>query len=81
MQGIPLSPQEIEAMVRSVSENGDFVLARAELSKASGLLNAEQSIRLYEHIRDNAERFEFEWRNEFVQAFPGSEQLLPRPLW
>lgn len=81
MRDLPLSAEDIEVIVRSVSENGDFGLAKTALLKASALLSLEQSVRLYEHIRDNAERFEFEWRNEFINAFPACEKLLPSPLW
>jgi len=80
MGDLPLSVNDLHAIVRSVSKNGDFFLAQEELARASRSLSPEQSVRLYEHIRDSADRLEFEWRDEFVAAFPGSEALLPEPL-
>ncbi len=81
MDDLPLSTNDLQALVRSVSKNGEFFLAQSELALASQLLSTEQSIRLYEHIRDNADRLEVEWRDEFVNYFPASEELLPKPLW
>jgi hypothetical protein len=68
------------ALVRSVSKNGDFFLAQEELDALAGLLSDADVISLYEHIRDNSMRLEEEWRDEFIEAFPEQESLLPEPL-
>jgi len=68
------------ALVRSVSKNGDFFLAQEELGALAGLLSDADVISLYEHIRDNSMRLEDEWREEFIEAFPQQESLLPEPL-
>jgi hypothetical protein len=81
MDGLPLEANDVQAMVRSISKNGDFFLAAAELASASQVLIPSQAVRLYEHIRDNAGRLEIEWRDEFIAAFPSIEPLLPEPLW
>ena len=69
-----------QALVRSVSKNGDFFLAQDELDALVGLLSDADVISLYEHIRDNSMRLEEEWRDEFIEAFPEQESLLPEPL-
>ncbi|WP_233840394.1 hypothetical protein [Dyella sp. 2HG41-7] len=80
MDDLPLPENDLHAIVCSISKNGDFFLAQGELAEAARSLSPEQSVRLYEHIRDSADRLEFEWRDEFLEAFPGSEHLLPKPL-
>jgi hypothetical protein len=78
------NPSVSEAMkqelVRSVSKNGDFLLAQAELDALAGSLEDAEVISLYEYIRDNSMRLEGEWRDEFIEAFPEQESLLPEPL-
>lgn len=81
MDDIPLYVNDLDAIVRSVSKNGDFFMAAAELASASHTLNLNQAVRLYEHIRDNSDRLEAEWRDEFVAAFSGVDSLLPELLW
>lgn len=71
MDDIPLDANELDALVRSVSKNGDFFMAAAELASASRILNSNQVVRLYEHIRDKSDRLEAEWRDEFIAAFSG----------
>lgn len=80
MDDIPLDANDLYALVRSVSKNGDFFLAAAELASASHILNSSQTVRLYEHIRDNSDRLEVEWRDEFIAAFSGVESILPESL-
>lgn len=81
MDDIPLKANDLDALVRSVSKNGDFFMASAELASASRILNSSQVVRLYEHIRDNSDRLEVEWREEFIAAFSDVERLLPEPMW
>jgi hypothetical protein len=69
-----------QALARSVSKNGDFFLAQVELDALAGSLNDAEVISLYEYIRDNSMRLEDEWRDEFIEAFPEQENLLPAPL-
>lgn len=80
MDDIPLDANDLYALVRSVSKNGNFFMATAELASASHTLNSSQVVRLYGHIRDNSDRLEIEWWDEFISAFPGVESLLPEPL-
>lgn len=81
MDDIPLDANDLDALVRSVSKSGDFFIVAAELASASHTLNLNQAVRLYEHIRDNSDRLEAEWRDEFIAAFSGVEQILAEPLW
>lgn len=81
MDDIPLDATDLDAIVRSVSKNGDFFMSATELASASHILNLSQVVRLYEHIRDSSDRLEMEWRDEFITAFSGVESLLPKPLW
>lgn len=67
------------ALVRSVSKNGDFFLAQAELDALAGSLRDAEVVSLYEYIRDNSKRLEEEWRDRFIEAFPQQESLLPEP--
>lgn len=69
-----------QALVRSVSKNGDFFFAEPELDALSGSLSDAEVVALYEYIRDNSMRLEEEWRDEFIEAFPEQEPLLPQPL-
>ncbi|MGP0170585.1 hypothetical protein ACSVIJ_01755 [Pseudomonas sp. NCHU5208] len=80
MDDIPLDANDLDALVRSVSKNGDFFIAATQLASASHALNSDQAVRLYEHIRDSSDRLEIEWRGEFIAAFSGVENLLPEPL-
>jgi len=64
-------------IARSVSKNGDFDLAYEFISSLEGKLNESQVIDLYEYIRDNSDRLEDEWRDEFLQLFDEYEDLLP----
>lgn len=81
MDDIPLDANELDALVRSVSKNGDFFIAAAELVSVSHTLNSNQVVRLYEHIRGKSDRLEVEWRDKFIAAFSGVESVLPEPLW
>lgn len=81
MDDIHLDANDLVAIVRSVSKNGDFFMAAAELASASHILNSSQAVRLYEHIRDYSDRLEVEWRDDFIAAFSGVESVLPEPLW
>lgn len=81
MDDIALDANDLYALVRSVSKNGDFFMAAAELASASHILNPSQTVRLYEHTRDNSEILEVEWRDEFIVTFSGVESLLSEPLW
>jgi hypothetical protein len=69
-----------QALARSVSKNGDFFLAQQELDSLSGALPDSEVISLYEFIRDNSSRLEDEWREEFIEAFPDQQALLPEPM-
>nr|WP_086937536.1 hypothetical protein [Thaumasiovibrio occultus] len=66
-------------LVRSVSKNGDFDLAYGYLVELKGTLNSDQVIELYEYIRDNSDRIEIEWRDEFIEFFEEFEDDIPEP--
>lgn len=80
MKGLP-DAIDIEALSQSVSKGGDFMMAEDELRAAVQVLDAEQAVLLYERILDTADRLEDEWRDDFVDAFPDSEDLLPPPMF
>jgi hypothetical protein len=67
-----------QALIRSVSKTGEFELAEVELDQLSGMLSDREAVSLYKAIRDHSQRLEEEWRDEFIEAFPSSERLLPQ---
>src|SRR5215510_8461170 len=69
-----------QALIRSVSKNGDFYVAEAVVDELRKVLSAQEAVTLYVAIRDYTRRQEYEWRDEFIAAFPDSEPLLPAPL-
>ena len=42
-------------------------------------LPAEEVVRLYERVRDDSRRLEYEWRSEFERAFASHVSILPPP--
>ena len=66
-------------LARSVSKTGEFYLAQEYLDQLKGNLSLEQALSLYEYIRDESQRLEEEWRDEFTDAFPEYEENLPDP--
>ena len=63
---------------RSVSKVGSFRLASDTwIEKIAKILSADEIPTIYEHIRDQSERLEFEWRDEFVKRFSAETILLP----
>jgi hypothetical protein len=71
---------EWQALIRSVSTTGQFFLAQDELNQLRKTLSDQDVVALYLAIRDRSGRLEEEWRDEFVDAFPASEDVLPAPL-
>ena len=67
-------------LARSVSKVGSFNLAgEVWLRILPEALSGEEAAALYSDIATESQRLEFEWRSEFVAAFPSSEALLPEP--
>ena len=64
-------------LARSVSKNGDFFIASYWLEVLPVFLSTEQVVSLYERIRDESGRLEFEWRPEFERAFAAHVSMLP----
>ncbi len=50
MGDIPLDANDLYALFRSVSKNGDFSMAAADLASASYTLNSNLTVRLDEYI-------------------------------
>jgi hypothetical protein len=65
------------AMTRSVSKNGDFVVASFWLETLPAFFTAEDTLQLYGCIRDASGRLEEEWRTEFERAFAAHAAVLP----
>ena len=61
---------------RWLSKSGEFHHAE-ELKKIAGVVTPEQAAELYCYFRDNSQRWESEWRNQFIGIFPSSESHLP----
>jgi hypothetical protein len=40
-------------------------------------LTVDQTVELYEEIRELSERLEFEWRDEFIGIFPDAQGAIP----
>lgn len=66
-------------LARSVSKTGGFGLAANTLMRIAPILDETNAIELYVYIRDESNRIEQEWRNEFVDAFPNVDGKLPSP--
>lgn len=67
-------------LARSVSKIGSFDLAGdIWLHILPEALSGHEALALYSDIATESQRLEFEWRAEFVAAFPSSEALLPEP--
>jgi hypothetical protein len=68
----------IYELARSVSKVGSFELADEYwLQLLPRFLTKDQSLELYEAIRDESQRLELEWRGLFESAFPQSVGFLP----
>lgn len=65
-------------LVRSVSKNGDFFVASYWLEVLPKFLTSAEVVQLFERIRDESGRLEFEWRPEFERAFVSSVSILPQ---
>jgi len=48
-----------------------------ELKALSPRISSEQAVELYCYLRDNGERWESEWRGQFISIFPHSNDALP----
>ncbi|PTX97589.1 hypothetical protein DB346_21615 [Verrucomicrobia bacterium LW23] len=59
-----------------LSKSGELSF-EAELRNLAPKLTNQEKIELYEYLRDNGERWESEWRGQFVELLGISEQLLP----
>lgn len=70
-------------LTRSVSKNGDFFIASDLLEYLPTVLVRQQVVMLYEEIRDQSSRLEFEWRGEFEKAFCEHAGVLPprQDMW
>jgi hypothetical protein len=64
-------------MARNLSKTGSLHIAPRALGLLRTKLNAQQVVALYVYIRDKSGRLEEEWRDEFIEAFPGLEGSLP----
>jgi hypothetical protein len=73
---MPFRENVIFDMAKCVSKEGNFSLVYW-LDTLKGVLSPEQARDLYVAIRDKSSRVEFEWRAEFIAAFPDAESLLP----
>jgi hypothetical protein len=67
----------IHDLVRSVSKGGDFFLAGYWLEVLPTFLSSHEVVALYERIRDESRRLEFEWRPEFERRFTRDADILP----
>jgi hypothetical protein len=64
-------------LIRSVRKNGDFFIAQYWLQILPEILTEQQTVELYQAIRDQSHRYEDEWRGEFETAFRQFADKLP----
>ena len=57
-------------LARSIAKVGSSALAGQWLTWVSRALDPKQATGLYEDVREQSERLEYEWRGEFERAFP-----------
>lgn len=67
----------VYGIARYVSKRGDLDHSHSELTELATFLSAEEVVELYTAIRDQSGRLEDEWRDEFIEYFPESEDDLP----
>jgi hypothetical protein len=66
--------------VRYIGKNGDLeFVSESSIDWARGL-SCDEKIALYVKVRDESQRLEDEWRNEFVAKVRIEEHLLPTPI-
>src|SRR5262245_13131013 len=63
-------------LTRWLAKSGELIFEN-ELRKIAPSGRNAQKIRLYEYLRDNGERFESEWRPQFVEVIEIADELLP----
>lgn len=67
----------IEDVARWLSKSGSLSAFAEELSAFSAACTPQQAVDLYLGLRDTGERWESEWRGEFLEFFPQVKDLLP----
>jgi hypothetical protein len=70
-----LDSELIGETTRCLSKSGE-IYSTEELKKLA--LTPEQVVELYCFFRDNSQRWESEWRDQFIAIFPDSEPYLPQ---
>jgi hypothetical protein len=72
-------PDQAAALVTSIarwlSKTGDLTAYAKELSALSKTLSIDEVVSLYRRLAE--ERLDFEWREQFIAYFTGSERYLP----
>jgi hypothetical protein len=76
-QQFAFQQEAVYALSHSVSKTGSLQGASDWISLLSSALTPQDAKELYLAIRNNSQRSESEWRDEFKRAFPGSTALLP----
>lgn len=62
---------------RWLSKSGEFIYGKDILKDLSTKLTKEEIIEVYEYFRDESERVENEWREDFIALFPSIKDELP----
>ncbi len=70
----------VYGIARYVSKAADLSFSDDLLRLLSSFFTTEECVALYEQIRDNSDRLEDEWRDQFVEYFPQSVRALPPPI-
>lgn len=69
--------EELAEACRWLSKSGTFSPSEAYLRQLSTSLSPSEVLELHAFFRDESQRYESEWREEFLALFPQSEGLLP----
>lgn len=77
-EGSPERESLIHGIVRYVSKLGVLTISDIELRAMRTFFTPEDAVELYKRIRDDSMRFEGEWREQFIEYFPESRDVLPK---
>lgn len=68
---------ELSEACRSLSKTGTLSFSEAYLRQLSTTLSASDAVELHAFLRDESQRHESEWRDEFFGLFPQTAGMLP----
>ena len=74
-----MKSDDVHELTRSISKTGGLGLASDEKLQWAQQLGDDDKVTLYCIFRDESQRHESEWRDEFIDRIRIQEELLPEP--